>query len=166
MADLALADEIDFKTSSGFGGGEGRSWPHPEISSCSYTSSTPGSQRRRRKTLLLSGNRCANRDSSASGSGQLDRALAGLRRQGSRYERPEAGGVDHFHAAEVDHHSTGLGRKLGNFGGQRGSFNAISDSAFEADHSNVFGYSGFETQPQLPLLVLTAQALLFPQCAC
>src|SRR6266566_6605638 len=67
------------------------------------------------------------------GSGQLDRALAGLGRQGSRYERPEAGVVDHFHATEVDHHSTGLGRKLGNFGGQRGSFNAISDSAFARD---------------------------------
>src|SRR5437660_4432640 len=115
MAVLALRRQCHFKTSSGFGGGEGRSWPHPEISSCSYTSSTPGSQRRRRKTLLLSGNRCANRDSSASGSGQLDRALAGLRRQGSRYERPEAGGVDHFHGAEGDQQSTGLGRQLGNF---------------------------------------------------
>ncbi len=29
-----------------------------------------------------------------------------------------------------------------------------------------FGYSGFETQPQLRFLVLTAQALLLPQCAC
>ena len=46
-------------------------------------------------------------------------------------------------------------RKLGNFGGQRGSFSAISNSAFARDHSNVFGYSGFETQPQLRLLVLT-----------
>jgi len=50
------------------------------------------------------------------GSSQLDRALAGLRRQGNRYECSEASGVDHFHAAEVDHDSTGLGRKLGNFG--------------------------------------------------
>ena len=64
------------------------------------------------------------------GSSQLDRALAGLGRQGNRYECSEASGVDHFHAAEVDHDSTGLGRKLGNFAGQRGSFNAISDSAF------------------------------------
>ncbi len=30
----------------------------------------------------------------------------------------------------------------------------------------IFGYSGFETQPQLPLLILTARALLFPRCAC
>src|SRR5438309_8146169 len=89
------------------------------------------------------------------GSSQRDRALAGLRRQGNRYERSEAGGVEHFHTTEVDHDSTGLGRKLGNFAGQRGSFNAISDSAFARDHSNVFGYSGFETQPQLWLLVLT-----------
>src|SRR5438876_12459238 len=43
---------------------------------------------------------------------------------------------------------------------------AISDSAFARDHSNVFGYSGFETQPQLRFLVRTAQALLFRQCAC
>src|SRR5439155_21845352 len=71
MADLALRRQCHFKTSSGFGGGEGRSWPHPEISSCSYTSSTPGSQRRRRKTLLLTGNRCANRDSSAQLLGQF-----------------------------------------------------------------------------------------------
>jgi hypothetical protein len=73
------------------------------------------------------------------GSSQLDRALAGLRRQGNRYECSEASGVDHFYAAEVDHDSTGLGRKLGNFAGQRGSFNAISDSAFAADHSKVVG---------------------------
>src|SRR6266699_6482632 len=99
------------------------------------------------------------------GSSQLDRALAGLGRQGNRYECSEASGVDHFHAAEVDPDSTGLGRKLGNFAGQRGSFNAISDSAFAADHSNVFGYPGFETQPQRRLLILTVQALLFPQCA-
>src|ERR1700737_1887360 len=90
------------------------------------------------------------------GSRQLDRALACLRRQGNRYECSEASGVDHFHAAEVDHDSTGLGRKLGNFAGQRSRFNAISDSAFAADHSNVFGYLGFETQPQLWLLILTA----------
>ena len=67
-------------------------------------------------------------------------------------ECSEASGVDHFHAAEVDHDSTGLGRKLGKFAGKRGSFSAISDSAFAADHSHVFGYSGFETQPQLRLL--------------
>src|SRR6266446_9867836 len=97
------------------------------------------------------------------GSSQLDRALAGLRRQDSRYECSEASGVHHFHSAQVDHDSTGLGRKLGNFAGQRGSFNAISDSAFAADHSNVFGYPGFETQPQRRLLILTVQALLFPQ---
>src|ERR1700737_4448119 len=97
------------------------------------------------------------------GSSQLDRALARLSRQGNRYECSETSGVDHFYAAEVDHDSTGLGRKLGNFAGQCGSFNAISDSAFEADHSNVFGYPGFETQPQLRLLIRTAQALLFPQ---
>src|SRR3984893_16226151 len=99
-------------------------------------------------------------------SSQLDRALAGLRRQGNRYEGSKTSGVDHFHAAEVDHDSTGVGRKLGHFAGQHGSFNAISDSAFAADHSNVFGYSGFETQPQLRLLILTAQALVFPQSAC
>src|SRR5437762_1223874 len=63
-------------------------------------------------------------------SSQLDRALAGLRRQDTRYECSEAGGVDHFHATEVDYDSTGLGHKLGNFGGQRGSFSAISNSAF------------------------------------
>jgi len=40
------------------------------------------------------------------GSGQLDRALAGLGRQGNRYECSEASGVDHFHAAEVDPDST------------------------------------------------------------
>src|SRR5207244_1621382 len=45
--------------------------------------------------------------------------------------------------------------KLGKFARQRGCFSTISDSAFAADHSNVFGYSGFETQPQLRLLVLT-----------
>jgi hypothetical protein len=89
-----------------------------------------------------------------------------LRRQGNRYEGSEASGVDYFHAAEIDHDSTGLGPKLGNFAGQRSSFNAISDSAFAADHSNVFGYSGFNTQPQLRLLILTVQPLLFPQCAC
>jgi len=71
------------------------------------------------------------------GSSQLDRALACLRRQGNRYECSEASGVDHFHATEVDHDSTGLGRMLGNFAG-----------------------------PQLRLLILTAQALLFPECAC
>jgi hypothetical protein len=79
---------------------------------------------------------------------------------------PRASGVDHFHATEVDHDTTGSGRKLGNFARQCGSFNAISDSARAADHSNIFGYSGFETQPQIRLLILTAQALLFPQCAC
>ncbi len=100
------------------------------------------------------------------GGSQLDRALARLRRQGNRYECSEASGIDHFHAAEVDHDSTGLGHKLGNFAGQRGSFNAVNNSAFAADHSNIFGYSGFKTQPQLRLLILTAQALLFPQCAC
>src|ERR1700730_8996594 len=100
------------------------------------------------------------------GSSQLDRALARLSRQGNRYECSEASGVDHFHATEVDHDSTGLGRKPGNFARQRSSFNAISDSAFAADHGNVLGDSGFETQPQLRLLILTAQALLFPQCAC
>src|SRR5712692_1745322 len=100
------------------------------------------------------------------GSSQLDRALARFRDQGNRYECSEASGVDHFHAAEVDHDSTGFGRKLGNFAGQRGSFNAISNSAFAADYSNIFGYSGFKTQPQLRLLILTAQALLFPQCGC
>ncbi|PYX19192.1 MAG: hypothetical protein DMG87_12845, partial [Acidobacteria bacterium] len=63
--------------------------------------------------------------------------------------------VDHFHATEVDHDSSGLGRKLGKFARQRGCFSTISDSAFAADHSNVFGYSGFETQPQLRLLILT-----------
>jgi hypothetical protein len=67
------------------------------------------------------------------GSNQLDRALARLRRQGNGYECSEASGVDHFHAAEVDHDSTGLGRKPGNFVGQRGGFNAMSDSAFAAD---------------------------------
>ena len=97
------------------------------------------------------------------GGRQRDRALARLRRQGNRYECSEASGVDQFHATEVDHDSTGLGGKLGKFAGQRGSFSAIRDSAFAANHSNVFGYSGFETQPQLPLLILTAQALLFPQ---
>ncbi len=51
----------------------------------------------------------------------------------------EASGVDHFDAAEVDHDSTGSEGKLGNFAGQRSSFNAISKSAFAADHSNVFG---------------------------
>jgi len=85
-----------------------------------------------------------------------------LRRQGNRYECSKASGVDHFHAAEVDHDATGLRRNLGNFAEQRGSFNAINDSAFAADHSNIFGDSGFETQPQLRLLMLTAQALLFP----
>ena len=79
------------------------------------------------------------------GSSQLDRAPARLRRQANRYECSEASGVDHFHATEVDYDSTGLGRKLGNFAGQRGSFNAISDSALAADHGNVFCYSGFET---------------------
>src|SRR5437667_3212867 len=93
------------------------------------------------------------------GGSQRDGALAGLRRQSNRDERSEASGVDQFHATEVDHHSTGLACKLGKFAGQRGSFSAISDSAFARDHSNVFGYSGFETQPQLPLLILTAQAL-------
>ena len=100
------------------------------------------------------------------GGSQLNRALARLRRQGNRYECSEASGVDQFHATEVDHDSTGLGRKLGKFTGQRGSFSAIRDSAFAADHSDVFGYSGFETQLQLPLLILTVWALLFPQCAC
>ena len=33
------------------------------------------------------------------------------------YECSEAGGVDHFHATEVDYDSTGLGRKLGKFAG-------------------------------------------------
>jgi hypothetical protein len=37
---------------------------------------------------------------------------------------PEASGVDHFHPAEVDHDSTGLGRKTGDFAGQLSSFNA------------------------------------------
>jgi hypothetical protein len=87
------------------------------------------------------------------GSSQRNRALARLRRQDNRYECSEASRVDHFHAAEVDHDSTGLGRKLGKFAAQRGSFNAMNDSAFAADHSKVFGYSGFETQPQLRLLV-------------
>ena len=100
------------------------------------------------------------------GGSQLDRAQARLRRQGNGYECSEASGVDQFHATEVDHDSTGLGRELGKFAGQRGSFNAIRYSAFARDHSNVFGYSGFETQPQLWLLVLTAQALLFPRRAC
>ncbi len=100
------------------------------------------------------------------GGSQRDRALARLRRQGNRYECSEASGVDQFHTTEVDHDSTVLGRKLGKFAGQRGSFSAISDSAFAADHSNVFGYSGFETQPQLWLLVLSVQALLFPRRAC
>ncbi len=96
------------------------------------------------------------------GDSQRDRALAGLRRQSNRDERSEASGVDQFHATEVDRDSTGLGRKLGKFAGQRGSFSAISDSAFARDYSNVLGYSGFDIQPQLRLLVLTAQALLFP----
>jgi hypothetical protein len=61
------------------------------------------------------------------GSSQLDRALARLRRQGNRYECSETSGVDHFYAGEVDHDSMGLGRKLGNFAGQRVRFNAISD---------------------------------------
>src|ERR1019366_4254583 len=81
---------------------------------------------------------------------QLDRAL-GLRRQGNRYERSESSGVDHFHAAEVDHDSTSLGHKLGNFAGYRGSFNAISDSAFAEDHSNVFDDSGFESLRRIGL---------------
>src|SRR5438128_11941604 len=94
------------------------------------------------------------------GSGQLDRALAGLRRQGNRYECSEASGVDQFHATEVDHHSTGLGRKLGKFAGQRGSFSAIRDSACAADHSDVCGCSGFETEPEIPVIVRTACAAL------
>jgi len=85
-----------------------------------------------------------------------------LRRQGNRDERSEASGVDHFHVTEVDYDPSGLRRKLGKFAGQRGSFSAISDSAFARDYSNVLGYSGFDIQPQLRLLVLTAQALLFP----
>ena len=96
------------------------------------------------------------------GGSQRDRALVRLRRQGNRYECSEASGVDHFHATEVDHDSSGLGRKLGKFARQRGCFSTISDSAFARDHSNVLGYSGFDIQPQLRLLVLTAQALLFP----
>jgi len=64
------------------------------------------------------------------GSSQRDRALARLRRQGNRYECSEASGVDQFHATEVDYDSTGSGRKLGKFAGQRGSFSAVSDSAF------------------------------------
>src|SRR5438552_19184184 len=42
MAGFSLRRQLHFKVSSGFGGGECRTWPHPEISSCSYTSSTPG----------------------------------------------------------------------------------------------------------------------------
>src|SRR5438270_3801134 len=100
------------------------------------------------------------------GSSQLNPELARLRGQGNRYECSKASGVDHLHAAEVDHDSTGFGRKLGNFAEQRGSFNAISDSAFAADHSYTFGYSSFQTQPQPPLLILNVQTLLFPQFAC
>jgi hypothetical protein len=51
------------------------------------------------------------------GGSQRDRALARLRRQGNRNKCSEASGVDHFHPAEVDHHSAGLGRKLGNLAG-------------------------------------------------
>jgi len=96
------------------------------------------------------------------GRSQRDRALARLRRQGNRYECSEASGVDQFHATEVDRDSTGLGRKLGKFAGQRGRFSAISDSGLAADYSSVFGDSGFEIQPQLPLLILTAKAPAFP----
>src|ERR1022692_858133 len=96
------------------------------------------------------------------GGSQRDRALPGLRRQGNRYKCSESSAVDHFHTAEVDHGSTIWGCKFGNFAGQRGSFNAMSDSAFAIDHSNVFDDSGFETQTQLRLLILTTQALLFP----
>ena len=49
------------------------------------------------------------------GGSQRDRAQARLRRQGNGYECSEASGVDQFHATEVDHDSTGLGRELGKF---------------------------------------------------
>src|SRR6202035_4888468 len=97
------------------------------------------------------------------GSSQRDRAPAGLRCHHNGNEFAKASGVDHFHATEVDHDSTALGNKLGNFAGERGSFNAISDSAFAADQIYTFGYSGFETEPQTWLLILTVQTLLFPQ---
>src|SRR5438552_153382 len=51
------------------------------------------------------------------GGSQRDPALARLCRQGNRYECSEASGIDHLHATEVDHHSTGLGRKLGTLAG-------------------------------------------------
>jgi hypothetical protein len=60
------------------------------------------------------------------GSSQRDGAPADLRCHRNGNEFSKASGVDHFHAAEVDHDSTGLGSKLGNFARQRGSFNAIS----------------------------------------
>ena len=101
------------------------------------------------------------------GGSQLDRAVARLRRQGNRYECSEASGIDHFHAAEVDHDLTGLPRKLGNFARQRRSFNAISDSALAADHGNVVGYSDFgigDTLSEDPKVVYDEIPRFAPEC--
>lgn len=62
----------------------------------------------------------------------------------NRNEFPEASGVYHFHAAEVDHQLTSLRQQPGYFAGQHGGINAISDSSLAAN-GDLFSYSGFET---------------------